>query len=214
MHLRPQVTLHPRPIDMEVNEQKAALTTVSLLSWKLNQRQVICKAILNFKVLNQLQPSHPIVPPAPASFAWSFGVLLATETNCLLGTLLYWAMDIAIKHCLAWTAIEDLLKYSNNLLGTDVLPDIKYLFRKISRTSPEVMNFFFYCPVCHRLLAKTGGSLEERNGRSGMCCGKRHTGRQLSSKGCFFVNLSLKKQFASVLAVDTVRQELYKFASG
>lgn len=47
------------------------------------------------------------------------------------------------------------------------------------------MNFF-YCLVCHHLLAKTGGSLEERNRMSGMCCGKHHSGCQLSAKGCFF----------------------------
>lgn len=147
-------------------------------------------------------------------FRMEFRRPIGNGSKLSVGDALVLAMDFAIKHGLAWTAIEDLLKYSNNLLGTDALPDSKYLFRKFSGTSPEEMNFFFYCPVCHRLLAKTGGRLEERNGMSGMCCGKRHTGRQLSQKGCFFVSLPLKKQFASVLAVDTVRQELYKFVSG
>lgn len=75
------------------------------------------------------------------------------------------------------------------------------------------MNFF-YCLVCHHLLAKTGGSLEERNRMSGMCYGKHHTGCQLSAKGCFFVRMSLKKLFVSVLACNTLRQEHYEFASG
>ncbi|KAH6920825.1 hypothetical protein HPB50_028184 [Hyalomma asiaticum] len=131
-----------------------------------------------------------------------------------VGDALVLAMDFAIKHGLAWTAIEDLLKYSNKLLGADVLPDSKYLFRKFSGASPEEMTFFFYCPDCHRLLAKTGGSLEERNRMADTCCGKHHTGRQLTAKGCFFVSFPLKKQFASVLASDTLRQELYECLSG
>ncbi|KAH7963716.1 hypothetical protein HPB52_022454 [Rhipicephalus sanguineus] len=121
-------------------------------------------------------------------FRMEFQRPIGSGNKLSVGDALVLAIDFAIKHGLTWTAIEDLLKYSNQLLGTDVLPDSKYLFRKFSGASPEEMNFFFYCPECHRLLAKTGGSLEERYRMAGTCCGKYYTG-------------------------DTLRQELYESVS-
>lgn len=74
------------------------------------------------------------------------------------------------------------------------------------------MNFF-YCLVCHHLLAKTGGSLEERNR---MSCVVESTTVVAScqQKAAFFVRMSLKKLFVSVLTCNTLRQEHYEFASG
>lgn len=92
-------------------------------------------------------------------FQLEFVKPVGNGTSLSVGDVLVLAMDLAIKHGLTWEAIEDLLKFSNVLLGKRVLPESKYLFRKFCSASPDEMEFYFYCPVCERLLAKSGGSL-------------------------------------------------------
>ncbi|CAN7939479.1 unnamed protein product, partial [Ixodes hexagonus] len=132
-----------------------------------------------------------------------------------VGDALVLAMDIAIKHGLAWTAIEDILKFGNLMLGHNVLTETKYLFRKFFGSSPEEMTFHFYCPSCENLLAKTGGKLSERNRLSSTCtiCGEKYLGRQLMTNGNFLVSLPLKKQFASLLADSSLREQLLESLS-
>ncbi|EEC04555.1 hypothetical protein IscW_ISCW003364 [Ixodes scapularis] len=132
-----------------------------------------------------------------------------------VGDALVLAMDIAIKHGLAWTAIEDILKFGNLMLGRNVLPETKYIFRKFSGSSPEEMTFHFCCPSCETLLAKTGGKLSERNSLSCTCtiCGEKYLCRQLMTNGNYFVSLPLQKQFASLLADISVREQLLKSLS-
>lgn len=119
-------------------------------------------------------------------------------------------MDYAIDEGLAWTSIEKLLKLQNRLLGTNSLPESKYLFRKFASASPDDVTFYFYCPACETLLTKTAGSLKERQAISPTCsiCGDQYLGRDLMSKGNYFVSLPLETQLASVLADEDVRKKL------
>ncbi|KAM7306423.1 uncharacterized protein ISCGN_010127 [Ixodes scapularis] len=119
-------------------------------------------------------------------------------------------MDYAIEVGLAWTDIEKLLKLQNRLLGTNSLPESKHLFRKFASASPDDVTFHFYCPTCETLLGKTTGSLKERQAISPTCsvCGERYTGRDLMSRGNYFISLPLEKQLESVLADETVRIKL------
>ncbi|XP_037269065.2 uncharacterized protein LOC142818140 isoform X1 [Rhipicephalus microplus] len=163
---------------------------------------------LSDQLSNATEPSDAL--PSSNFFRLEFARPLGNANTLSVGDALVLVMDFAIKHGLSWTAIEDLLKLCNNILGTNLLPNSKYLFRKFTATSPQDMKFYFYCPFCNRLLAKTGGSLSERNSLTGMCCGKGYTGRKLTADGSFFVGLPLKKQISSVLADDGLREDLYK----
>lgn len=106
---------------------------------------------------NATQPCDGL--PNSDFFRLEFARPLGNTNSLSVGDALVLVMDFAIKHGLSWTAVEDLLRLCNNILGSSVLPDSKYLFRKFCATSPEDMKFYFYCPFCNRLLAKTGGSL-------------------------------------------------------
>lgn len=57
---------------------------------------------------------------------------------------------------------------------------------------------------------KTTGKVAERNNVSRTCavCGKKYSGKDLVSQGNFFVSLPLEKQFASILVIDGVRNQL------
>lgn len=101
--------------------------------------------------------------PSFRLFRLEFARPLVNTSTLSVGDTLVLIIDFAIKHGLAWTAIEDLLKLCNKILSTAVLLDTKYLFRKFSATSPEEMRFYFYCPICNHLLAKAAGTLSEHN---------------------------------------------------
>ncbi|XP_040065346.1 uncharacterized protein LOC120839164 [Ixodes scapularis] len=135
---------------------------------------------------------------------------LGNGTSMTVGDALVLIMDYAIGEGLPWTGIEKLLKLQNLLLGTNSIPESKYLFRKFASASPDDVTFNFYCPTCETLLAKTAGSLKERQGISPTCsvCGVQYLGKDLMSKGCYFVGLPMEKQLASVLADETVREHL------
>lgn len=110
---------------------------------------------------NATQPCDGL--PNSDFFRLEFARPLGNTNSLSVGDALVLVMDFAIKHGLSWTAVEDLLRLCNNILGSSVLPDSKYLFRKFCATSPEDMKFYFYCPFCNRLLAKTGGSLRAQH---------------------------------------------------
>ncbi|KAG0423625.1 hypothetical protein HPB47_000608 [Ixodes persulcatus] len=135
---------------------------------------------------------------------------LGNDTTMTVGDALVLIMNYAIGEGLPWTGIGKLLKLQNLLLGTNSIPESKYLFRKFASASPDDVTFNFYCPTCETLLAKTAGSLKERQGISPTCsvCGEQYLGKDLMSKGCYFVDLPLEKQLASVLADETVREHL------
>lgn len=64
----------------------------------------------------------------------------------------------AMKHKLTWTAVEDMLKMINTILGQSVLPQTKYAFNKIFGTA-DSMTFHFYCTDCSHYLKKYDGHL-------------------------------------------------------
>lgn len=135
---------------------------------------------------------------------------LGNGTSLSVGDALVLIMDYAIDEGLAWTSIEKLLKLQNRLLGTNSLPESKYLFRKFASASPDDVTFHFYCPACETLLTKAAGSLKERQAISPTCsiCGDQYLGRDFMSKGSYFVSLPLETQLASVLADEDVRKKL------
>ncbi|GBL75887.1 hypothetical protein AVEN_234230-1 [Araneus ventricosus] len=76
-----------------------------------------------------------------------------TIAKTLLMVMMY-----AMKHSLTWTAVEDMLKLFNNIFGQSVLPQTKYAFNKIFRTT-DSMTFHFYCTGCHHYLGKYEGHI-------------------------------------------------------
>ncbi|XP_049515475.1 uncharacterized protein LOC119434529 [Dermacentor silvarum] len=83
----------------QLSPEKVALIVDAVTHWG-SQNNTSGKATIDnmSTILSQKIPRCEEKPPnswlaglpAPALFEWSFGVLLATEANCLLGTLLYW----------------------------------------------------------------------------------------------------------------------------
>ncbi|EEC12921.1 hypothetical protein IscW_ISCW009834 [Ixodes scapularis] len=118
-------------------------------------------------------------------------------------------MEYTIKEGLLWTAIEKLLELQNKLLGTNNLPESKYLFRQFAGTSADEVSFHFYCPKCETHLRKTAGGLKERDiWFTCSPCAERYLSKDLMSTGSYFVGLPLETQLASVLADETVREQL------
>ncbi|KAM7297031.1 uncharacterized protein ISCGN_022185 [Ixodes scapularis] len=115
-------------------------------------------------------------------------------------------LDVAIKNGFSWTAVEDVQKLFNKLINKKVFPESKYLLKKLCGVDMSDIVFHFYCNECMALLAKTSGSLKERQQLRTKCdtCHKVYMGRELVRAGSFFVALPLKKQLASLLASKTV----------
>ncbi|KAG0444716.1 hypothetical protein HPB47_013465 [Ixodes persulcatus] len=127
-----------------------------------------------------------------------------------IGDTLVLIMDYVIEEGLPWASVERLLKLQNKLLGKDVPPESKYLFRKFANASSEDITFHFYCPTCESFLEKTTGNLQARQRISPTCsvCKKQYVGRDLMSSGSFFVGLPVETQLASVLSDEAIQEKL------
>lgn len=105
---------------------------------------------------------------------------LGNGTSLTFGEALVLIMEYTIKEGLLWTAIEKLLKLQNKLLGTNNLPESKYLFRQFAGTSADKVSFHFYCPKCETHLGKTAGGLKERDiWFTCSPCAERYLGKDL-----------------------------------
>lgn len=82
------------------------------------------------------------------------------------------------------------------------------MLKKLYDVDLNDILFHFYCNECMTLLAKTSGSLAERQQLQTQCdtCHKAHMGRELVRAGSLFVGLPLKKQIAYLLASRTVSE--------
>lgn len=67
--------------------------------------------------------------------------------NCSRSEVLMMVMMFYLKHNLSWIALTDLLALINNIFGSNILPQSKYLFRKAFPTTMKP-KYHFYCQSC------------------------------------------------------------------
>lgn len=74
---------------------------------------------------------------------------LHPNTNCTVIDALCMVYAFALRHNLTWEAIEDLLRLSNRLIGSEVLRPSKYIFKKkINNIANYSSIKHFFCHKC------------------------------------------------------------------
>lgn len=110
-----------------------------------------------------------------------------TKAQALLLILTY------IVHAgLSWSQVEGLIKLVNTLCGDEVVPDTKYLLRKLWRDRMNSLCMHFFCPACWGYL---GLRTSKNKSQTFECvtCQVRHGMQGLISRGCFFLVFDLKR---------------------
>lgn len=85
---------------------------------------------------------------------FEFATPLGNKTSLSVGNALVLIMNFAIKVAFTWKDSEKLLSLENKLLGTNSLPESKYLFCKFADAAPDDISFHFYCPTCETPLKR------------------------------------------------------------
>lgn len=138
----------------------------------------------------------------PSWFA-RFGSERLPHSNVSKAGAIAAVMSFAVSHGLTWTAMGDLAKLINFLLGTNALPQSKYLFRKLwSRDVRDVVQRHFYCEPCKCVMIKHDSTAE---------CGRCHIVRGtqvLKDEGCFFIILNLATQLG--ITIDRTKADLHE----
>lgn len=88
--------------------------------------------------------------------------ILHPNTNCTVYDALLMIHTYSIRHDLSWTAIEDLIKLTNQFIGEDKLPTSIHLFKQKFKKSIECVPIKHF--VCHKcgLYAGTLQDIKER----------------------------------------------------
>ncbi|KAH9379026.1 hypothetical protein HPB48_010120 [Haemaphysalis longicornis] len=69
------------------------------------------------------------------------------------------AMSFAVAHGLTWSALGDLATLVNKIVGTEVLPRSKYMFRKPwSTKKSDLVKYWYFCETCHGVLKVEGSA--------------------------------------------------------
>ncbi|KAH7978145.1 hypothetical protein HPB49_004611 [Dermacentor silvarum] len=112
-------------------------------------------------------------------------------------------MSFAVSQGLTWTALGDLAKLINFIVGTNVLPQSKFTFRKLwARDMQDVVQHHFYCEPCKRVMATHGNSAECNS------CHSVRTTQSLKNEGSFFFILNLATQLS--LMIERTKEELHE----
>lgn len=117
-----------------------------------------------------------------------------TQAQALLLVLAY-----VVSAGLSWTQIDGLLKLINALFGETVLPNSKYLFRKIwGNEKDDMIDFHFFCGNCHELLAVCKKPTRTQRNECHSCHSVYRTDEMIE-KGTFFLIFNLKSQIEDLL---------------
>lgn len=103
---------------------------------------------------------------------------------------------------LSWSQVDGLLKLINTLLGVSVVPDSKYLFRKMWQSRMDSVGVHFFCSTCHAYLGLRGGTDTLRSFTCSTCQETR-TSNCLMAKGSFFLIFDLQKQLYDALIISS-----------
>lgn len=70
--------------------------------------------------------------------------------DCTKKDALHMIYAYFVRHNLSWTALEDLCRLINNIIGTDCIPSSKYIFKKIFLKNQPKPVYHFWCSNCNK----------------------------------------------------------------
>lgn len=132
-----------------------------------------------------------------------------TQAQAILLVLAY-----IVSAGLSWTQVDGLLKLVNALFGEAVLPNSKFLLRKIwTNANKEMMNYNFFCENCHRLLLVSKKPTQNQQMTCPLC-NIVYFSNEMIEKGTFFLIFNLKKQIKNLINIQrtSLLQNLEKIA--
>ncbi|CAN8002669.1 unnamed protein product [Ixodes pacificus] len=92
----------------------------------------------------------------------------------------------------SWTQVDGILKLINTLFGATIVPDSKYMSRKLWRQKMSTIKFHYYCHICFSYLGiRPSNNLPEE---------KSYEPRTLIAKGHFFLTFDIKRQLHSMFS--------------
>lgn len=104
------------------------------------------------------------------------------------------AMSFVVAHGLTWSALGDLATLINKIVGMEVLPRSKYMFRKLwSTKNSDLVKHWYVCETCEGVLNVEGDA--------GICdvCETTESLATLRSRQSFFVTLNLERQLCTLI---------------
>lgn len=122
---------------------------------------------------------------------------LNSSTNCTIQDAYIMIYSYAIRHDLTQTAIEDLIKLVNNIIGNGKLSPSKYTFKKKFGEKDCTPKKHFTCGKCDLYL----GTLKEIEDSQQKCCQNCNDEIQTDTKykKNHFVTIPLRNQLKTVL---------------
>lgn len=99
---------------------------------------------------------------------------------------------------LSWSQVEGLLKLINTLCGCNVVPDSKFLFRKLWKDRMKSIGIHFYCKTCLAYLGEKNPNRSED--LNCIICRTSSADQELMKKGSFFLIFDLRRQLYDVIS--------------
>lgn len=99
----------------------------------------------------------------------------------------------------SWTQVDGILKLINTLFGATIVPDSKYMFRKLWRQKMSTIKFHFYCHICFSYLGIRPSNKPEEKVTC-ESCKESYQPRTLIAKGHFFLTFDIKRQLHSMFS--------------
>ncbi|KAG0426350.1 hypothetical protein HPB47_026540 [Ixodes persulcatus] len=103
----------------------------------------------------------------------------------------------------SWTQVDGILKLINTLFGATIVPDSKYMFRKLWRQKMSTIKFHYYCHIFFSYLGiRPSNNLPEEKVTC-ESCNESYEPRTLIAKGHFFLTFDIKRQLHICCSVDS-----------
>ncbi|KAL1474348.1 hypothetical protein MTO96_038039 [Rhipicephalus appendiculatus] len=103
-------------------------------------------------------------------------------------------ISFAVSHGLTWSALGDLTKLINLLLGADAFPRSKFILRQLwAKKVEDTVQHHFFCEQCKCVMTEHDDSVQCTN------CRRVNAVRALKDEGSFFVILNLKTQLKFII---------------
>ncbi|XP_064479913.1 uncharacterized protein LOC135393391 [Ornithodoros turicata] len=132
-----------------------------------------------------------------AEFMEEYSETLPHQTTTKAQALLL-ILTFVVTAGLSWTQADGLLKLINALLGDKVLPNSKYMLRKLwNKNKRGILDLHYLCEACEAVLAQSSKTTE----KSLTChiCSTKYDVADLTAAGSFFAILNIKGQLQSLL---------------
>lgn len=109
-------------------------------------------------------------------------------------------LTLVVSGGFSWTQVDGILKLINTLFGTEVVPDSKYMFRKLWKQKMNMITFHYYCHTCFSYLGIRASNISPEERLTCESCDRCYNPRTLIADGHFFLTFSVKRQLQSLLS--------------